>query len=48
MGFEKLKELYEADKDFRGIWERCATNQPWEDFYIHDGYLMRGNQLCIP
>ena len=48
LDFEKLKELYEADEDFQGIWERCATNQPWEDFYIHDEYLMQGNQLCIP
>ena len=23
-------------------------NQPYEDFHVHDGYLMRGNQLCIP
>ena len=24
------------------------TNQPCDDFHIHDVYLMRGNQLCIP
>ena len=28
MGFEQLKELYEADEDFQDIWETCVTNQP--------------------
>ena len=23
-------------------------NQPYDDYHIQDGYLMRGNQLCIP
>ena len=23
-------------------------NQPCDDFHIQEGYLMKGNQLCIP
>ena len=48
MGFEQLKELHEVDEDFQETWTKCVTNQPCDDFYIHDGYLMQGNQLCIP
>ena len=48
MGFEQLKELYEADEDFRDNWENCLTSQPCDEFYTNEGYLMKGNQLCIP
>ena len=48
MGFEQLKELYEADEDFWDTWEKCLTSQPHDEFYVHEGYLMKGNQLCIP
>ena len=48
LGFELLKDLYETDEDFQEIWEKCVTNQPCDDFHFHEGYLMKGNQLCIP
>ncbi|WRX15095.1 Reverse transcriptase/retrotransposon-derived protein [Theobroma cacao] len=48
MGFVKVKELYHIDEDFHDTWEKCITKQPVGDFYVHDGFLMRGNQLFIP
>ena len=48
MGFELLKDLHEIDEDFQEIWEKCVTNHPCDYFYIHEGYLMKGNQLRIP
>ena len=43
-----MKELYAGDVDFKEIWEKCSTREPCGDYHIHDGYLMKGNQLCIP
>ena len=47
IGFEFLKELYADDEDFKKIWEQCKE-RPVGEFFICDGYLFRGNQLCIP
>ena len=48
MGFELLKDLYGTDEDFQEILEKCVMNQRYNDFHIQEGYLMKGNQLCIP
>ncbi|GJT11003.1 RNA-directed DNA polymerase, partial [Tanacetum coccineum] len=48
VAFEQMKELYESDDDFSSIWSQCTTNQSFTDFQIYNGYLMKGNQLCIP
>ena len=47
VGFEILKTLYENDYDFENLWKACLSG-PKTQFFIHDGYLFRGKQLCIP
>ena len=48
VGFEALKELYEGDDDFKDMGRKCTTHEPCDDYHIHEGYLIKRNQLCIP
>ena len=45
--FDCLKKLYEYDEDFNEVWKKCQ-NLHVDNFYIHDGFLMKENQFCIP
>uniref|UniRef100_A0A6N2LGG3 Reverse transcriptase n=1 Tax=Salix viminalis TaxID=40686 RepID=A0A6N2LGG3_SALVM len=48
VGFEFLKELYEGDEDFAGVWEKSRLQHTVGEFHIVDDCLFRGNQLCVP
>ena len=47
-GFDHFKELYHQDRDFAEIWELCHSGHGKSGFHLHDDFLFRGNQLCIP
>ena len=34
IGFDHLKELYEADEDFHSHWLKCQNRDPNGDFHI--------------
>lgn len=46
-GFKELKNQYIADPDFSHIITELQTNDMLP-YRLHDGYLFKGNQLCIP
>lgn len=48
IGFEKLKEQYADGEDFADAWSKVQNRQAAGEFHNHEGFLMRGNQLCIP
>ena len=47
VGFEIVKIPYENDYDFGNLWKACISG-PKTQFFIHNGYLFRGKQHCIP
>jgi hypothetical protein len=52
LGFENLRDMYAEDVDFREAYEAAENpilrdQSPWIDYMIHEGLLLRGNQLCI-
>ncbi|GJW73024.1 hypothetical protein Tco_0132394 [Tanacetum coccineum] len=48
LGFDSIKELYAIDEDFGSIWMELETKQHRGEFLLLDGYLFKGNHLCIP
>ncbi|GJR78916.1 RNA-directed DNA polymerase [Tanacetum coccineum] len=48
LGFDSIKELYATDEDYGNIWMELETNQHRGEFILLDGYLFKGNRLCIP
>jgi len=47
LGFEYMKELYDNDSDFAGIYNACGHSSS-SKFYLMDGYLFKKNRLCVP
>nr|GEV63410.1 Asp_protease_2 domain-containing protein [Tanacetum cinerariifolium] len=47
LGFDSIKELYVNDEDYGNIWMELETKQHHGEFILLDGYLSKGNRLCI-
>jgi len=47
LGFESMKDDIRADEHFQSIVTELEAGGR-SDFILHDGYLFRGNCLCIP
>ncbi|XP_057550663.1 uncharacterized protein LOC130828721 [Amaranthus tricolor] len=47
LGFEFIKEQYPTCPDFADMYKLCSTT-PQGLFSIHQGFLFKGNKLCIP
>ena len=47
LGFDLFRELLSSDPYFGPIMDDVATRKRF-DFLIHNGFLFKGNQLCIP
>ncbi|XP_057529848.1 uncharacterized protein LOC130808390 [Amaranthus tricolor] len=47
LGFELIKEYYKEDEDFKTILKKCVDGV-YDLFSLHDGFLFKGNRLCIP
>ena len=45
--FEYVKDKYANDVDFANVYMACDKTT-FENFYKHDGYLFRGNKMCVP
>ena len=48
MAFECLKDSYVDDENFGQLWADCVNGKHKDDFHIFDGFLFKGNLLCIP
>jgi hypothetical protein len=48
LGFDDLKEMYQADPDFKEAYEEAENpilrdRSQWEEYMIHEGLLFKGN-----
>ena len=46
-GFNSFKDLYPSDPFFGSIWKDHTNGQSGKGL-LHDGFLFKGNQLCVP
>ncbi|WVZ63729.1 hypothetical protein U9M48_013337 [Paspalum notatum var. saurae] len=47
LGLESIKTLYAVDADFKKPFCRCIDGKGWDKYYVHDGFLIRTNKICI-
>ena len=47
LGFDTFQALYSTDGYFAGIMDDVRSNRRY-DFSVTDGFLFKGNQLCVP
>jgi reverse transcriptase-like protein/integrase-like protein len=47
LGFEMVKHQYAEDSDFKDLYAACLQ-EPQGLFYVQQGFLFKGNRLCIP
>lgn len=45
-GFNSFKDLYPDNPFFGSIWNDHINRQP-RKYLLHDGFLLKGNQLCV-
>ena len=43
--FDSLKDFYPSDPFFGSIWKDYTNRQP-RKYSLHDGFLIKGNQIC--
>ena len=48
VAFIHLADLYEEDIDFENIWYKCSNYVDADDYHIVEGFLFKGEKLCIP
>lgn len=54
LGFDEMKGLYENDPNFFEPWRKCRgtiqdqQDTKWDEYFIQEGMLFKGIQLCIP
>lgn len=46
-GFDCLKDLFSTDPFFSSIMASVQAGEQ-SDFLLHDGFLLKGNQLSVP
>jgi hypothetical protein len=53
LGFDDLRDMYADDPDFKEAYEAVENlvlrdSSKWAKYMIQEGFLFKGNQLCIP
>jgi hypothetical protein len=47
-GLETIKAQYAHNDGFKDVLLNCKEGKTWNKFFLADGFVFRGNKLCIP